>query len=264
MTIRRSTSMDRMWKDWRSTFPDTETAQDGWIGDLAHASGVSGHNPDDTPGVTAERQDADSEQEVRGVDKDARLNHPKVNLEMVIQRMLRTPADLTRLIYIIYRGRIWKKSNGWKEEPYGGEFHGLHGHFSGDPASDENGAEWKSITSFKENVMTDFSNTDTNAWRQALRVKAVMDNSASMVDGSVTEPNGLASKLAGIASQASSNGSGISELKIAVAALATGGVTQEMVTAAMVAALQDPAVLAALAPVMAEQAFQGSQRAEQE
>ena len=152
MAIRRSTSMDRMWNDWRSTFPESDRASDGWLGDLAHQQGSSGHNPDDTPGVTAERQDTDSEQEVRAIDKDKDLRSPSgVTLEQVIQRMLKTPADLVRLIYIIYRGRIWKKSNGWRQEVYtGSNQHNEHGHFSGDPASDENGAEWKSITSFKE------------------------------------------------------------------------------------------------------------------
>jgi hypothetical protein len=140
-----------MWKDFKSTFPESETAQDGWIGDLAHASGTSGHNPDDTPGVSAERSDADSKQEVRAIDKDKRLNNPRgVTLEQVVQRMLRTPGDLKRLIYIIYDRRVWKKSDGWKEERYTGKDpHDMHGHFSGDPGFDEDGSEWTSITSFK-------------------------------------------------------------------------------------------------------------------
>ncbi len=262
MAPQRSVSMNRMWFDWKETFPESDRASDGWLGDQAHAKGKSGHNPDDTPGVEAERTDADTKQEVRAIDKDKDLRDPHgVTLEMVIQRMLKTPADLNRLIYIIYKRRIWRKANGWKQEAYSGDnAHDEHAHFSGDPASDENGAEWQSITYFKNgNDMADFSNTDPNAWKQARRIESLHKNLADSIgDGTASsEPNGLHVKLEEIKTLAA-------ETKDAVLALSVGGVTQAMVTEAMVAALQNPDVLAALAPVIAEQAFQGSQRAEQE
>ena len=77
---------------FRRAFPNSVAAQDGTIGDLAHQAEVSGHNPDDTPGVRAEYSDADSKAEVRALDKDARLNGP-VGMQVVIDRILATPTD---------------------------------------------------------------------------------------------------------------------------------------------------------------------------
>lgn len=123
--------------------PNRQHGQDGTIGDLAHASGVSGHNPDDTAGVRAERTDADTIPEVRANDVDAR----GVDMEAVVQAVLNGPAaERNRLIYIIYNRRIWQKSNGWKEGRYTGDDpHDTHSHWSGDPASDEDGRPWTSI-----------------------------------------------------------------------------------------------------------------------
>jgi len=123
--------------------PNRGHDQDGTIGDLAHASGVSGHNPDDTPGVSAERTDADTIPEVRAADVDAR----GVDMERVVQAVLSGPAaERNRLIYIIYNRRIWQKSNGWKQARYTGDDpHDTHSHWSGDPASDEDGRPWTSI-----------------------------------------------------------------------------------------------------------------------
>lgn len=121
-------------------------AQDGTIGDLAHAAGVSGHNPDDTPGVTAERQDADTKPEVRAADVDSHLNGP-VTMEQCVQAVLHAlPAERDRLIYVIYNRRIWRKANAWRQETYtGSDPHDQHAHFSGDPAADDNNAPWSSI-----------------------------------------------------------------------------------------------------------------------
>lgn len=56
----------------------------------------------------------------------------------------------------------------------------------------------------------------------------------------------------------------IYDLQNKLTALSTGGVTQDMVNQAMVFALQQPAVLNALKPVLEEAAFKGSQKAEDE
>src|ERR1051326_5441753 len=57
-------------------FPARDRASDGTIGDPAHQAEVSGHNPDDTPGVRAERSDADSKPEVRAADVTSALGDP--------------------------------------------------------------------------------------------------------------------------------------------------------------------------------------------
>lgn len=250
--------MNRMWNDFRETFPESEHAQDGWIGDLAHAQGVSGHNPDDTPGVSAERQDTDTKQEVRSIDKDKRLNSPRgITLEMVVQRMLKTPADLARLIYIIYNRRIWRKATGWKEEEYTGDPHDIHAHFSGDPASDENGAEWKSITSFK-GVETDM---DYNQSQKLTALFDALDKVKLDTDGT---PDGQGTSQEFPVPMTKLIKDNHNELKSAIGAITSGGITQDMVNNAMTAALQDPAVLAALKPVIENAAFTAAQRAEDE
>jgi hypothetical protein len=133
-------------------FPGRTKDSDGTIGDLAHMAGVSGHNPDDTPGVQAERQDADTIPEVRAADVTSDLRDLRgIRMYDVVQRVLATPADRDRLIYIICDGWIWRAATGWQREKYNGsDRHYGHGHFSGHPDADENGAPWTSVLSFME------------------------------------------------------------------------------------------------------------------
>jgi hypothetical protein len=135
--------IDPLFAAFNARWPNRNHAQDGTIGDLAHMQGVSGHNPDDTPGVQAERQDADTKPEVRAADVDAR----GVDMEWAVQAVLHGPAaELDRLIYIIFNRRIWRKANGWRQETYTGtDPHDTHAHFSGDPASDEDARPWTSL-----------------------------------------------------------------------------------------------------------------------
>jgi hypothetical protein len=133
--------------------PNRSTGSDGTIGDTAHQGSASGHNPDDTPGSNPERTDADNIAEVRAADVTVTLNAPGVSMEQIVQRVLATPAERDRLIYIIFNRRIWRKSNGWKQESYSGSNpHTGHAHFSGDPASDTDSGEWNSIKGIKEEV----------------------------------------------------------------------------------------------------------------
>lgn len=150
-------SLARLMADFRTTFPAKSRASDGTIGDTAHQAETSGHNPDDTPGSKAEYSDADSKAEVRAIDVDNTLRDPRgVTMEQVVQRLLATPADRDRLMYVIYNRRIWRKKNSWRQETYTGSSpHTEHAHFSGDPASDENAAQWTSVTSFQEDTMAD-------------------------------------------------------------------------------------------------------------
>lgn len=124
-------------------FRNKDDSSDGWIGDKAHQLVVSGHNPDDTPGVRAEYSDLDTKPEVRAIDEDADLNDPVYTMHDVIALILVTAHDLMRLRYIIYDGVIWSKSNGWRPAEYTGlDPHKSHAHFSGDPLYDENDDEW--------------------------------------------------------------------------------------------------------------------------
>lgn len=91
-----------------------------------------------------------------------------------------------------------------------------------------------------------------HGWAVARRTEAVFgDLEDSVTDaGYEGEPNGLHAHLVKLGEQ--------------LAALSVGGVTQDMVDAAVVKALTNPDVVAALAPMVAEQSFQGAQRAEGE
>jgi hypothetical protein len=123
------------------------TASDGWIGDPAHAQGTSGHNPDDTPGVSAERSDADSIPEVRSIDVDVDLipgdrATSRLAMYAIIRAIISSPED-RRLIYIIFDGLIWSASRGWEPATYtGSNKHREHAHFSGHPDHDNDGSAW--------------------------------------------------------------------------------------------------------------------------
>jgi len=128
-------------------FPNRDRGTDGTIGDLEHATGVSGHNPDDTPGVKAERQDPDTKPEVRAADAGTTLRDPDgYTMWDVVNAILASPEELKRLIYIIFDGCIWRAATGWKREPYEGkDKHRTHAHLSGNPEADEDGGPWNSI-----------------------------------------------------------------------------------------------------------------------
>ena len=138
----------RLRSGFTRAYPRRSTASDGWIGDLAHAQGTSGHNPDDTPGVSAERSDADSIPEVRAIDVDVDLipgDRAASRLAMLqeIRRIIATPEDRRRLIYIIFDGLIWAASRGWEPATYTGENkHREHAHYSGHPDHDNDGRAW--------------------------------------------------------------------------------------------------------------------------
>lgn len=124
-------------------FPTRDTTTDGWIGNAAHQAEVSGHNPDDTPGVRAEYSDADTKPEVRAIDVDADLRYVGLRMQDAINVILATPRDRKRLAYIIYAETIWSASANWQPMHYSGsDPHTSHAHFSGNPDYDEDGAPW--------------------------------------------------------------------------------------------------------------------------
>jgi hypothetical protein len=139
-------ALTRLRSDFNEAFPARDKGSDGWIGDTAHQESTSGHNPDDTSGVSAEYSDSDSKAEVRAIDVDKDLKST-VTMQDVIDRVLATANDLKRLKYIIFNRYQWSKSNGWKRtDYYGSNPHDKHGHFSGDPAYDEDGSQWSVAT----------------------------------------------------------------------------------------------------------------------
>lgn len=113
------------------------------IGDEAHKGSPSGHNEDDTPGSKPEREDADTKPEHRAIDAMIGPNYSPEQAEADVQMLVTVPENQRRLIYVIYRRRIWSASNEWIEDYYdGSDPHDNHWHASGDPLDDENRDHW--------------------------------------------------------------------------------------------------------------------------
>jgi hypothetical protein len=111
--------------------PDRDKASDGSIGDPAHASSSSDHNPDETG--TTPYEDADSKNEVHAIDVDDDLRRSgwTMNrcLEIIVTRHREGRDD--RLQNVIYNRRIWSRSWGWTARAYtGSNAHTQHAHFS--------------------------------------------------------------------------------------------------------------------------------------
>jgi len=138
MTWVLTPAMRRLRAEVDAIAPQRDRSSDGSIGDQAHASGASGHNPDETG--RAEYTDSDRVNEVRAIDLDGDLRTPGLTMEDIVQQLVRrcrTGAE-RRLAYIIYRRRIWGDGAGWREQPYyGANPHDQHAHVSGRPAGDE-------------------------------------------------------------------------------------------------------------------------------
>jgi hypothetical protein len=188
MTAVLTAALTSLRSGFNTAFPARDKTTDGWIGDAAHQAETSGHNPDDTAGVSAEYQDADTKQEVRAVDVDKDLNHPGVTMYDVIRRILATPADVARLRYIIFCPplgpfganvpTIWSRNSGWSPRTYSGSSrHDEHAHFSGDPDTDEDSRPWSvaSMGAMSMTVMWDQGDENV-AWATTNRTEALLKN----------------------------------------------------------------------------------------
>ncbi len=113
------------------------------IGDEAHKLQVSGHNEDDTAGVRAEDQDADSVPEHRAIDVMITSGFSAADAEKLYDDLGTNAANQKRLLYVIYNRRKRSRSTNWQEVPHedGGE-HDNHVHASGEADEDENTNDW--------------------------------------------------------------------------------------------------------------------------
>jgi hypothetical protein len=114
-----------------------------WIGDPAHQTGVSGHNPDDTPGVQAELTDADNDPEVRSLDFMIGPQFTSADGQRLVTA-LTTGVDKYRVFYVIFQSKIYSRT-GFSAQPYSGANHNDHVHVSGYVTDDANGADWQSV-----------------------------------------------------------------------------------------------------------------------
>lgn len=118
---RRAKSLDQLMRQFNLACPGRDTSSDGWIGDAAHASRNSDHNPwvidgDGVPVVTAQ-----------DIDEDL---GDGLSLKKVIDEICRSKDP--RVKYIIYEGMITvqgSKLQRWKKYT-GNNAHKLHAHIS--------------------------------------------------------------------------------------------------------------------------------------
>lgn len=90
-------------------WPDRDKTSDGWIGDTAHSTRVSDHNPDYSAGGIVRAIDVDRD----GIDVD---------------RLLLSLIGSARVSYVIWSGRIWQnpavyQAGGWRA------YTGANGHY---------------------------------------------------------------------------------------------------------------------------------------
>ena len=111
-------------------YPHRDNRSDGWLGDSAHASRVSDHNPDIKTGV------------VRGLDLDRDLyGTAKPDHMPYLADSLRQIAKADgRIAYIIFDGKIASSKKSWAWRTYDGvNKHRHHLHISFTPKGDKDG-----------------------------------------------------------------------------------------------------------------------------
>lgn len=129
-------------------FPKRDKSSDGAWGDKAHQKTASSHNGDESG--TPEHRDADKIDEVRARDFDADLKDTETSttMEQVVQHWvgLCRSGKMWWVRYIIFNGRIWHKSDGFKTRVYNGKNkHDKHCHVNSDfteKADKATGTDW--------------------------------------------------------------------------------------------------------------------------
>ena len=114
-------------------YPSRDKTSDGWLGDSAHASRVSDHNPAAPSGV------------VRAIDIDRDLSgRAKPDVMPYLADSIRECAKTDkRIAYVIFDGKIASSKKSWAWRPYSGiNAHRHHCHISFTPKGDEDGKKF--------------------------------------------------------------------------------------------------------------------------
>jgi hypothetical protein len=116
------------------SYPDRDRTSDGWIGNLAHQSTKSDHNPDKAHGNV-----------VRAIDLDRDLSgKAKPDLMPYLADEIRRFAKKDkskRVAYIIFAGKIASPRMGWRWRKYSGfNSHHAHCHISFTKKGDADGS----------------------------------------------------------------------------------------------------------------------------
>ena len=103
-------SLVNLRNEINARWPNRPKSSDGTIGDAAHASRASDHNPNSRGSVNA-------------ID----ITYPGVRPAVIISAVQNLPAAN----YVIFNGFIYRRNGGWKKEPYSGPSpHREHLHIS--------------------------------------------------------------------------------------------------------------------------------------
>lgn len=248
MAAQRSASMAVLDAQLKAQHPGIVI---GWIGDAAHAQTVSGHNPDDTPGVRAELSDADSLQEVRSLDPMIGPAFTRTEADQLVHELVSRRQNQTRLFYVIWYDRIWSRDGGWHSKPYqGADRHINHVHISGWAGDDNNTTPWAIGADMSvEEVVTGLRTPAQ--WRDATVEAAAIAHGDDITPSlrGIAEWILLATRYAEPATAEA-----IEALVAAVAGLSTR--IEELHTA--VSALTGPVVPVGLTPAQAAQAYRAA------
>lgn len=103
-----SPALARLRLEVNALWPGRSKVSDGWIGDTAHSARKSDHNPDYSAGGI-----------VRAID----ITNDGIDVDAFVSSVIRDP----RTRYVITRGRIWTRENGWqKYTGPNGHYHHVH------------------------------------------------------------------------------------------------------------------------------------------
>ena len=117
-------SLAQLRREINTRWPSRDKTSDGSVGDLAHASRASDHNPNSRGSVNAIDIDED------GIDAWG-----------LVALLITDP----RVYYVIYEGRIWQRKHGFVPRPYAGiNAHRKHVHVSiiQSVAAEQNTTPW--------------------------------------------------------------------------------------------------------------------------
>jgi hypothetical protein len=133
MAWQLTAGLSNLRRQINARWPNRDKTSDGTIGDAAHAAGISGHNPDDSPYDNAEWDgDPDSISEVRAYDMDDDLRESGTTAQMVVDHIRRLPNISSVIRYMIYNGKMYHVRDGFAPTAYDGPSpHTEHVHFSG-------------------------------------------------------------------------------------------------------------------------------------
>lgn len=111
------------------------------IGDKAHQGRVSGHNPDDTPGVKARDQDADNIPEHRAIDVMPGHAFSKADGDALVKDLTQNTTNRKRLIFVNWGNQQWHRDNNWAPRDNSKDPHG-HVHVEGEADADADTSPW--------------------------------------------------------------------------------------------------------------------------